>query len=145
VTIERLTSYYLERVETLSCTNLGVDYSHDVDIDFSYKGKLTGINKFLGGKGGGGCGGIFNKGDEYVIVVYKCDDGLYTYMCSDNEFLSNAKHQVEFLNTYFKKDYQLLKPEFFLPAILLTLIILSAAGLVAFNYYKKRLRKINRA
>lgn len=64
--------------------------------NFPYKGKLAGTTTILGGKGGGDCGGIFEVGKEYLIVVFKCDKGYYTYLCSDNALKSNASTQNHF-------------------------------------------------
>lgn len=127
-----------EKADTLTCNYL-VDYSYDVEIEFSYKGQLTGLTTIFGGKGDGTCGAIFEKGKEYLIVVRKCDRGLYTFLCSDNQLTSDASTQIEFLNGHFNKDYQLLKFEFLLPLILISLIVLTATGLLSFNYYKRRL------
>jgi len=130
-----------EKEETLSCSVEYADYSYEADIELSYKGKLSGATKFFGGKGGGSCGGIFHKGYEYLIVIYKCDNGLYTFMCSDYAFVDHASTQVKFLNEHFKKDYKLLRIEFMLPAMGLTLIVLLVGGFLTFNYYKKRLSR----
>jgi hypothetical protein len=133
----------LEKEDTLSCGGYGLDYSYNVDVQFSYKEQIKGVTKIFGGKGGGGCGGIFQNGKEYLIVIYKCEQGLYTYMCSDHASLDDAKYQVTFLNAHFKKDYPLLKFEFLMPAIALILLFLAASGIVTFNYYKRRLGKKN--
>lgn len=127
-----------ERADTLTCNYL-VDYSYDVEFEFSYKGQLTGLTTIFGGKGRGTCGAIFEKGKEYLIVVRKCERGLYTFLCSDNQLTSDAKTQIEFLNRHFKKDLKLLKVKFLLPVTILSLIVLAAIGLVTFNFYKRRL------
>lgn len=127
-----------EKADTLTC-NYFVDYSYDIEIEFSYKEQLTGLVTIYGGKGGGTCGAIFEKQNEYIIVVRKCEHGLYTFLCSDNPLTSDAKNQIEFLNQYFNKDFKLLKVEFLIPITILSLIVLLAIGVVTFSFYKRRM------
>jgi hypothetical protein len=107
-------------------------------VKFSYKGKLDAMTTIFGGKGGGDCGAIFEPGNEYLIVVYKCDKGYYTYLCSDNALKSIASEQVKFLNGHFKKDYQIGESNFLIQLILFVLILVP--GLLILNLYKRRLR-----
>lgn len=127
-----------EKMDTLTCS-YSLDYSYEFEIGFSYKGQLTGRTTIFGGKGTGTCGAIFEKGKEYLIVVHKCDKGLYTFLCSDNQLTADASTQVGFLNEHFGKSYKLLKFGFLIPIIILTLTVLTATGLLTFNHYKKRL------
>jgi len=87
-------------------------FAYSLAVEFSYKGKLNATTTILGGKGGGDCGGIFHGGNEYLIVVYECNKGYYTFLCSDNALKSEASAQIEFLNAHFKKNYQVNKSIF---------------------------------
>jgi hypothetical protein len=126
-----------EKIDSLNCTYF-LDYSYVFEIQFSYKGQLKGKSTIFGGKGGGACGAIFETGKEYLLVVRKCDRGLYTLLCSDNQLTANASTQIEFLNRHFNKNYQQLQISLLVP-IVITFLVLTATGLVTFNFYKKRL------
>jgi hypothetical protein len=129
-----------EAESVLSCSNYGPDVAFEVDVEFSYKNKLSNKVTIYGGQGGGGCGGILHKGNRYLIVVHKCEQGYYTTMCSDNAFLSNASRQIEFLNDRFHKDYQHFEIDFLIPTTLLILIVLIGAGYTTFQFYRKRMK-----
>lgn len=116
-------------------------FSYSFETEFSYKGKLKGTTTILGGKGGGDCGGIFEIGKEYLIVVFKCDKGYYTSLCSDNELKSKASKQITFLNEHFKKDYDINGSNISIPAILFASILISVSVLLALNFRKRRFGK----
>src|SRR5687768_13476516 len=111
-------------------------FAYSFETEFSYKGKLKGTTTILGGKGGGDCGGIFEIGKEYLIVVFKCDKGYYTSLCSDNDLKSNASTQITFLNEHFKEDYEINESNVSIPAILLVSILISVSVWLALNFRK---------
>ncbi len=116
-------------------------FAYSLAVEFSYKGKLNATTTILGGKGGGDCGGIFHPGNEYLIVVYECNKGYYTYLCSDNALKFEASPQVEFLNAHFKKNYQIDKSNFSIGIILFVLILILISGLLTVNFFKRRFGK----
>ena len=138
-----------ERADEILCeyslNNKTYDFSttfaYSLAVEFSYKGKLNATTTILGGKGGGDCGGIFHPGNEYLIVVYECDKGYYTYLCSDNALKFEASPQVEFLNAHFKKNYQIDKSNFSIGIILFVLILILISGLLTVNFFKRRFGK----
>jgi len=65
-------------------------YLYTLQTEFSYKGKLNGVQVIQGGKGQGDCGAMFEVGKEYLIVIRKCDKGLFSFLCSENAVLSEA-------------------------------------------------------
>src|SRR5690349_14363437 len=79
-----------EKEQSLSCLATFGDhsyeeynsYSYSVMIDHSYKGNFSNIAEIHGGKGHGDCGAILTVGYSYLIVVFKCDKGYYTYLCA---------------------------------------------------------------
>jgi hypothetical protein len=115
--------------------------AYGLAVEFSYKGKLNATTTILGGKGGGDCGGIFHPGNEYLIVVYECDKGYYTFLCSDNALKSEASTQVEFLNVHFEKNYQIDNSNFSIGIILFVLILILISGLLTVNFFKRRFGK----
>lgn len=91
-----------EKMDTLACrSDWDFDHSFTVQVEFSYKNQLRGSKKIFAGKGGGSCGAILSKGVAYLLVVYKCEDSLYAYKCSDHSYLSHAVTRVNFLNGLF--------------------------------------------
>lgn len=116
-------------------------FGYSLETEFSYKGKLKGTTTVLGGKGGGDCGGIFEIGKEYLIVVFKCDKGYYTYLCSDNALKFEASPQVEFLNAHFQKNYQIDESSFLICMILFVVIIIFISGFLTVNLFKRRFGK----
>ena len=123
----------------------GADVSFEFEVEYSYKGKLNGRVQLFGGQGGGSCGGILWENYDYLVVVHKCDDGLYTTMCSDNAYLEHASNQINFLNKHFGKNYRISGLNFLIGMILISLLVLAGAGFIAFNYYKKIQTRKNRA
>lgn len=115
--------------------------AYSLAVEFSYEGKLNATTTIFGGKGGGDCGAIFHPGNEYLIVVYECDNGYYTYLCSDNALKFEASPQVEFLNAHFKKNYQIDKSNFSIGIILFVLILILISGLLTVNFFKRRFGK----
>ena len=146
IVIGKVTS---ERADDVTCEYSFDDNTYDFSttiayslaVEFSYKGKLNATTTILGGKGGGDCGGIFHPGNEYLIVVYECDKGYYTYLCSDNALKFEASPQVEFLNAHFKKNYQIDKSNFSIGIILFVLILILISGLLTVNFFKRRFGK----
>jgi hypothetical protein len=128
----------------LLCSQYGPDVSFEFEVEYSYKGKLNGRVQLFGGQGGGSCGGILWENYDYLVVVHKCDDGLYTTMCSDNAYLERASNQIKFLNEHFGKNYRISNFNFLTGIILISLLALAAAGLISFNYYKKVRTRKNR-
>jgi hypothetical protein len=116
-------------------------FAYSFETEFSYKGKLEGTTTILGGKGGGDCGGIFEIGKAYLIVVFKCEKGYYTYLCSDNELKSKASTQITFLNEHFKEVYEINASNVSIPAILFASILISVAVLLALIFRKRRFGK----
>ncbi|HTJ49476.1 MAG TPA: hypothetical protein VL443_08500 [Cyclobacteriaceae bacterium] len=116
-------------------------YSYSLDVEFSYKGKLCDVENILGSKYGGNCGGYFEKDKTYLITIYKCDRGYYTFMCSNNALLSESRYEITYLNKYFHKNYQLLKLEFLIPVVLLSLLVISTSAIIVFRYFKYRTRR----
>jgi hypothetical protein len=123
--------------EKLSCSEYGPDVLFEFEVEFSYKGQLKGKTKIFGGQGGGSCGGILDENHNYLVVVYECDNGFFTTMCSDNAFVENASRQIKFLNGHFDKEYRISNFAFLTGIALIILILLSTGGLMTFNYYKK--------
>jgi hypothetical protein len=128
----------------LLCAHYGPDVSFEFEVEYSYKGKLNGRVQIFGGQGGGSCGGILWESYDYLVVVHKCDDGLYTTMCSDNAYLERASNQIKFLNKHFGKNYRISGFNFLTGMILISLIVLAAAGFITFNYYKEVWSRRNR-
>jgi hypothetical protein len=144
IVIGKVTS---ERADDITChysfNNKTYDFSttfvYSLAVEFSYKGELNATTTIHGGKGGGDCGGIFHPGNEYLIVVYECDKGYYTYLCSDNALKSEASAQVEFLNAHFKRNYQINKSNLPIGMMLFVLILILISGFLTVNFYKRRL------
>ncbi|HEY8934032.1 MAG TPA: hypothetical protein VIM65_02385 [Cyclobacteriaceae bacterium] len=116
-------------------------YSYSLDVEFSYKEKLCGLENILGSKYGGNCGAYFEKGKTYLITIYKCDRGYYTFMCSNNDLLSESHYEIGYLDKYFHKNYRPLKLEFLIPVALLSLTMLSTSVIVVFRYFMYRTRR----
>lgn len=130
------------RSQSLECSNYGPDVAFEFEVQFSFKEQTSNRITIFGGQGDGSCGGILLENYEYLVVVYKCDGGLYTTMCNDNAFLENASSQIEFLNRHFNKDYPIPNINFLMVTVLMVLVLLAGAGLITFNYYKRvRTRK----
>ena len=146
IVIGKVTS---ERADDITCEysfddktyDFSTTFAYSLAVEFSYKGKLNATTTILGGKGGGDCGGIFHPGSEYLIVVYECDKGYYTYLCSDNALKFEASPQVEFLNAHFEKNYQIDNSNFSIGIILFVLILILISGLLTVNFSKRRLGK----
>lgn len=116
-------------------------YLYTLQTDFSYKGNLSGTQVIQGGKGQGDCGAIFEVGKEYLIVVHKCDKGLYTYLCSDNAILSEASSQVGFLNTYFDESYEIESKGGNEMVLLIAVVAILALALIVFGIYTSHFRR----
>jgi len=127
--------------ETFECSAYGPDVAFEFEVEFSYKGEVGDRIIIFGGQGGGSCGGILRENYDYLVVLYKCDGGLYTTMCNDNAFLENASSQIEFLNGHFGKNYIASNFSFLLGTILVSLVIVAGAGIITFNYYRKVRKK----
>lgn len=115
-------------------------YLYKLQTEFSYKGKLNGTQVIQGGKYQGNCGAVFEVGKEYLIVVHKCDKGLFTFLCSDNVVLSDASAQVGFLNTYFAKDYEI-KSNGDELVLLITVVAVLALALIVFGVFTSRYKR----
>lgn len=76
-----------------------------------------------------------------MIVVYKCDKGLYTYLCSDNAVIAEASSQVSFLNTYFGKNYEIESKGDNEKVLLIAVIAVLALALVFFGFYMSHFRR----
>ncbi|RAV99966.1 hypothetical protein [Pseudochryseolinea flava] len=129
--------------KTLECSDYVPDVAFEFEVEFSYKEEVSDRITIFGGQGGGSCGGILHENYEYLVVVYKCDGGLYTTMCNDNAFLENASTQIEFLNEHFGKNYKASNFSFLTGTFLLSLVVIAGAGLTTFNYYRKGRTKKN--
>jgi hypothetical protein len=122
----------------------GTSYSYFINVEYSFEDKVGGQIEFFGGKGWGDCGGIFEKGKTYLIVLYKGDKGYFTKLCSNHSPIVQASWQVAYLNHAFCKNYQVITFNCAaLCSILLILPIFSSALLV-FRYYKHRSRRRKR-
>jgi hypothetical protein len=116
-------------------------YKYYVEVGYSYKNQLAGEVEIHGGKGLGDCGATFAPGYNYLIVVFKCDKGYYTYRCSDNAFLPNASWQLNYLNKYFNVNYQPVKASIVIFIALLCLAIMLSSAIITFKFYKYRSRR----
>lgn len=116
-------------------------YLYTIQTDFSYKGNLSGTQVIQGGKGQGDCGEIFEVGKEYLIVVHKCDKGLYTYLCSDNAVIAEASSQVSFLNTYFGENYEIESKGDNEKVLLIAVVAILALALIVFGFYMSHFRR----
>lgn len=126
-----------ENPDTTSC-NYVMDYLYEVEIEFSFKDQLTGTQKIYGGKGGGTCGSILEKDREYLIVVFKCNQGYYSTMCSATDALVNSSSQIEILNSHFGKNYQDPLLSFIVNIAVISILLLAFAGIGVLTFYKKR-------
>lgn len=113
-------------------------YKFLVEIDYSYKNQLAHEVEIHGGKGWGDCGAIFEPGYNYLIVVFKCDKGYYTQLCSDNAYLPYASCQLNYLNEYFNVNYHPVKLSFIIFVSLLCLPVLMSSMWITFNFYRYR-------
>ena len=138
-----------EKAEWVTCSypegdndyEFTTSYLYTLQTDFSYKGNLIGTQVIQGGKGQGDCGAIFEVGKEYLIVVHRCDKGLYTYLCSDNAVLSEASSQVSFLNTYFGKNYEIESKNGDQMVLLIAVVTVLALALIVFGFYTNHFRR----
>jgi hypothetical protein len=106
-------------------------YSYFLNVEYSFKDKIKGSIEFFGGKGRGDCGGIFEKGKTYLIVIYKGSKGYFTKLCSDHSPLISAGWQVSYLNQALGKIYELIKAGH--AALLYVMLVLIVISLVAFS------------
>ncbi len=143
IVIGKITS---EKNEWVSCMypegakeyEFTTSYTYTLQTEFSYKGKLSGTHTIRGGKGKGDCGAILDVGKEYVIVVQNGDRGLFSTLCSDNAVISEASSQLEFLNTYFGKDYNIKKGDNNEMDTLLIIVAILTLILIVFGFYTSR-------
>ena len=116
-------------------------YLYTLQTEFSYKGKLNGTQVIQGGRGKGDCGAMFEVGKEYLIIIRKCDKGLFSLLCSENAVLSEASSQLSFLNTYFNKGYKIKSNGGNEMMLLITVVAVLVLTFIGFGVYTSRIKR----